>query len=417
MAIGSGLLATLPRGWDKNKNPDQQRQYLTDRLGSAKTDREKKLRGQILEQFNAGNPAAPASTTPAGTPPPPDLNTPGGIIQAQSQANQINEVNPFGSSSYSTGADGRVTRTTQMSPEETAMLARLNEQRTRAMGTAGATFSQVEQNARTPFNLDGIPQMPGDYEQFRRSTEDKVYDAFKRRTDDQFARQEQGLQQRLADQGIPVGSARWKAEMDQFSRNRNDASLDAQLTAFDAGGNEADRMFRNQGQLRNQAIDERQLVRDRPMQEYQSLMSGVSLNTPQYSQTQPVDVAGIAQPFALNNQQVQLQRDQYNWQKAQSGGGGGGGGGRRSGGGGSTYQPYQAQSTTIYPTTTPGQAPQQQSSGGSGIGNFVGNVLGSVANGVGNSLANRMSKSAMPGGAGIGGAVTGRTKFGGGGVW
>ena len=412
MAIGSGLLATLPRGWDKNKNADQQRQYLTDRLGSAKTDREKKLRGQILEQFNAGNPAPAASTTP-GAPPPPDLNTPGGIIQAQSQANQINEVNPFGSSSYSTGADGRVTRTNTMSPEETAMLARLNQQRERAMGTAGATFSQVEQNARTPFNLDGIPQMPGDYEQFRRSTEDKVYDAFRRRTDDQFARQEQGLQQRLADQGIPVGSERWKAEMTQFSRNRNDAQLDAQLTAFDAGSKESQNMFNNQADLRNQAIDERQLVRDRPMQEYQSLMSGVSLNTPQYSQTQPVDVAGIAQPFALNNQQVQLQRDQYNWQKAQSGGVGGGGGGRRSGGGGSTYQPYQAQSTTIYPTTTPGQAPQQQSSGG-GMGGFLGNVLGSVANGIGQGLA---GTKRVQTGAGIGGAVTGRTKFGGGGVW
>lgn len=410
MAINTGLLAKLPKDWDKGKNADQQRDYLKGRLESAKTPYEKQIRQQIFDQFSASNPAAPASTTP-GAPPPPDLNTPGGIIQAQSQANQINEVNPFGSSSYSTGPDGRVTRTTQMSPEETAMLARMNQQRERAMGTAGATFSQVERNAQTPFNLDGIPQMPGDYEQFRRSTEDKVYDAFKRRTDGQFARQEQGLQQKLADQGIPVGSARWKAEMDQFSRNRNDASLDAQLTAFDAGGNEADRMFRNQGQLRNQAIDERQLVRDRPMQEYQSLMSGVSLNTPQYSQTQPVDVAGIAQPFALNNQQVQLQRDQYNWQKAQSGGGGGGG--RRSGGGGSTYQPYQAQSTTIYPTTTPGQAPQQQSSGG-GMGGFLGNVLGSVANGIGQGLA---GTKRVQTGAGIGGAVTGRTKFGGGGVW
>jgi len=412
MAIGTGLLATLPRGWDKNKNVDQQREYLQGRLGSARTDRERQVRGQIMEQFNAGNPAAPATTTP-GAPPPPNLNTPEGIIQAQTNANQINEVNPFGSSSYSTGADGRVTRTTSMSPEETDMLARLNQQRQRAMGTAGATFSQVEQNARTPFNLDGIPQMPGDYEQFRRQTEDKVYGAFRRRSDDRFAKEEQGMQQRLADQGIPVGSERWKAEMQQFGRTKSDADLDAQLTAFDAGSRESQNMFQNQGQLRNQAIDERQLMRDRPMQEYQTLMDGVSLNTPQYSQTQPVDVAGITQPFALNNQQVQLQRDQYNWQKAQGGGGGGGGGGRRSGGGGQA-QPYQAQSTTIYPTTTPGQEPQAQSSSGGGIGGFLANVGGSIANGIGNSLA---GAKRVQTGAGIGGAVKGRTKFGGGGVW
>lgn len=411
MAIGSGLLATLPKGWDKGKDINAQRAYLEARNASAKTDREKDIRGQILQQFNAGNPSAPAATTP-GTPPPPDLNTPGGIIQAQSQANQINEVNPFGSSSYSTGPDGRVTRTTSMSPEETAQLARMNQQRERAMGTAGATFSQVEANARTPFNLDGIPQMPGDYEQFRRSTEDKVYDAFKRRTDDQFARQEQAMQQRLADQGIPVGSERWKAEMTQFSRNRNDAQLDAQLTAFDAGSKESQNMFNNQNTLRSNAIDERLLQREQPIQEYQSLMSGVSLNTPQYSQTQPVDVAGIAQPFALNNQQVQLQRDQYNWQKAQ-GGGGGGGGGRRSGGGGIARQDVMPGSTTIYPTTTPGQAPQQQSSSGGGIGGFLGNVAGSIAQGIGQGLAGTKRTT----GAGIGGAVTGRTKFGGGGVW
>lgn len=410
MAIGTGLLATLPKGWDKNKNVDQQREYLQGRLGSARTDRERQVRGQIMEQFNAGNPAAPAATTP-GAPPPPDYNTPGGIVQAQSQANQINEVNPFGSSSYSTGPDGRVTRTTSMSPEETATLARLNQQRDRSLGTAGATFSQIERNAQNPFNLDGIPQAPGDYEQFRRSTEDKVYDAFKRRTDDQFSRQEQGLQQRLADQGIPVGSERWKAEMTQFSRNRNDANLDAQLTAFDAGSKESQNMFQNQNTLRSNAIDERLLQREQPMQEYQSLMQGVGLNTPQYSQTQPVDVAGIVQPFALNNQQVQLQRDQYEWQKKQSGGGGGGG--RRSGGGSNVNRPaVMPSSTTIYPTTTPGQAPQQ-SSGGSGFGQFVGNVAGSIANGIGNSLAGTKRQT----GAGIGGAVTGRTKFGGGGVW
>lgn len=414
MAIGTGLLATLPKGWDKNKNVDQQREYLQGRLGSARTDRERQVRGQIMEQFNAGNPAAPAAASTPVAPPPPDLNTPGGLIQAQTQANQINEVNPYGSSTYSTGADGRTTRTTSMSPEETAALARMNEMRTRELGTAGATFSQIERNAQNPFNLDGIPQAPGDYADFRRSTEDKVYDAFRRRTDDQFSRQEQGLQQRLADQGIPVGSERWKAEMTQFSRNRNDANLDAQLTAFDAGSKESQNMFTNQNTLRSNAIDERLLQREQPMQEYQSLMQGVGLNTPQYSQTQPVDVAGIAQPFALNNQQVQLQRDQYNWQKAQSGGGGGGGGRRSGGGGRSTYQPYSAQPTTIYPTTTPGQAPQQQSSSGSGMGGFVSNVLGSVANGIGNSLASKRTTN----GAGIGGTVgAGRTKFGGGGVW
>lgn len=408
MAIGTGLLAKLPKGWDKGKDETQQRQFLTDRLAGAKTPYEKQIRQQTLDQFGG---AAPAAATPAG-PAAPNLNTPEGIIQAQTNANQINEVNPFGSSSYSTGADGRVTRTNTMSPEETAMLARLNQQRERAMGTAGATFSQVEQNARTPFNLDGIPQMPGDYEQFRRQTEDKVYGAFRRRSDDRFAKEEQGMQQRLADQGIPVGSERWKAEMQQFGRTKSDADLDAQLTAFDAGSRESQNMFQNQGQLRNQAIDERQLMRDRPMQEYQTLMDGVSLNTPQYSQTQPVDVAGITQPFALNNQQVQLQRDQYNWQKAQ-GGGGGGGGGRRSGGGGQA-QPYQAQSTTIYPTTTPGQEPQQQSSGGGGFGGFLANVGGSIANGIGQGLA---GAKRVQTGAGIGGAVKGRTKFGGGGVW
>lgn len=409
MPIGTGLLAKLPKGWDKGKDETQQRQYLTDRLAGAKTPYEKQIRQQTLDQFGG---AAPAAATPAG-PAAPNLNTPEGIIQAQTNANQINEVNPFGSSSYSTGADGRVTRTTSMSPEETDMLARLNQQRQRAMGTAGATFSQVEANARQPFNLDGIPQMPGDYQQFRQDTENRVYDAFRRRSDDRFAREEQGLQQRLADQGIPVGSERWKAEMTQFGRTRSDANLDAQLTAFDAGSKESQNMFNNQADLRNQAIDERQLMRDRPIEEYQTLMNGVSLNTPQYSQTQPVDVAGITQPFALNNQQVQLQRDQYNWQKAQ--GGGGGGGGRRSGGGGSTYQPYQAQSTTIYPTTTPGQEPQAQSSSGGGLGGFVGNVLGSVANGIGNSLA---GAKRAPGGSGIGGTLgKGRTKFGGGGIW
>ena len=54
----------------------------------------------------------------------PDAPDPAMLIQAQTQANRVNQIGPYGSSTYSTGPDGQATQTSTLSPEMQAVAAR-----------------------------------------------------------------------------------------------------------------------------------------------------------------------------------------------------------------------------------------------------------------------------------------------------
>ena len=55
----------------------------------------------------------------------PDAPDPAMLIQAQTQANRVNQVGPYGSSTYSTGPDGQATQTSTLSPEMQAVADRV----------------------------------------------------------------------------------------------------------------------------------------------------------------------------------------------------------------------------------------------------------------------------------------------------
>ena len=55
----------------------------------------------------------------------PDAPDPAMLIQAQTQANRVNQIGPYGSSTYSTGPDGQATQTSTLSPEMQAVADRV----------------------------------------------------------------------------------------------------------------------------------------------------------------------------------------------------------------------------------------------------------------------------------------------------
>jgi hypothetical protein len=55
----------------------------------------------------------------------PDAPDPQMLIQAQTQANRVNQIGPYGSSTYSTGPDGQATQTSELSPEMQAVADRV----------------------------------------------------------------------------------------------------------------------------------------------------------------------------------------------------------------------------------------------------------------------------------------------------
>ncbi|MEQ8346890.1 MAG: hypothetical protein RIB84_15760 [Sneathiellaceae bacterium] len=90
----------------------------------------------------------------------------------------------------------------------------------------------------------------------RQGIEDALYRRAAARLDPQWQQQEQALAAQLANQGIPIGSAAYDAEMDRFARARNDAYAAATNDAILAGGGEQSRLFGLGLAGRQQGFDE-----------------------------------------------------------------------------------------------------------------------------------------------------------------
>lgn len=69
------------------------------------------------------------------------------LIRMQEQYNRVNTSNPFGSQSYGTGADGRTTFTTTLSPQMQALVDR-------GMGLAGRDMQRYQ----APQGMEGLIQ-------------------------------------------------------------------------------------------------------------------------------------------------------------------------------------------------------------------------------------------------------------------
>ena len=74
----------------------------------------------------------------AGSTKQPDAPDPAMLIQAQTQANRVNQIGPYGSSTYSTGPDGQATQTSTLSPE-------MQEVYDRVFAQAGKEPEQAQQ--------------------------------------------------------------------------------------------------------------------------------------------------------------------------------------------------------------------------------------------------------------------------------
>jgi hypothetical protein len=109
---------------------------------------------------------------------------------------------------------------------------------------------QIQRSLQTQ-NLTAMPQLyqqPGQSDPYgmdvsRQSVEGALYQRTAARLDPQWQEQEQALSAQLANQGIPIGSAAYNAEMDRFSRAKNDAYAAANNDAILAGGGEQSRLF------------------------------------------------------------------------------------------------------------------------------------------------------------------------------
>jgi hypothetical protein len=214
----------------------------------------------------------------------------------QQLLNMVDQVGPNGSLTYSqngstsfTGADGktytvpRFTATTSLTPAQQQLLDLTNKTKAN-LGQIG-----VDQSAKIGTLLGSNLKLGNE------ATEARLMELGSARLDPKFARDEDALRTRLANQGIQPGSAAWNAEMTQFGQGKNDAYNQLLLSG------------------RQLADTEVQAERNAPINEITALLSGSQVSNPSFTSTPTTGVGGVDYTGMVNNN-YNAATSQYNTQ-------------------------------------------------------------------------------------------------------
>jgi hypothetical protein len=222
----------------------------------------------------------------------------------QAAWNRPQEVNPYGSLTYSFDDEGNLVRETQLSPEQQKLL----EQRQQTdLGLGGMAQDQMAlaqgQGAFAPTDL---PQMPGGggFDEERQRIEEEIYKRDAAVLDERFAREQDQLIQYLYDTGKTPGTEAWENALREFGENKDNAYSQARQGAVAFAGQEQQARYGMGMGARQQAYGEQ-------LQQYQlpyQTMGGVlgmqaGIQNPAFTPMQGinmpgVDVAGTALGYA-----------------------------------------------------------------------------------------------------------------------
>lgn len=184
---------------------------------------------QLSDPLNifGGNPQYSEKNKPPESPTPPD---PLAMIDAQARANYVSQYGPTGSMEYRQDPEGRWSVHRSFSPELQGLY---NQQ----LGLLGQ-----------PLNMD--------FSADSNRVEQATFDRARSLLDPMFSQQERSLEQRLANQGLPMGGEAYSGEMNRFGTNRNEAYNRAALDAVMAGRQEQGRLFGQQLQGRQSEFNQ-----------------------------------------------------------------------------------------------------------------------------------------------------------------
>lgn len=217
----------------------------------------------------------------------------------QLKANRANQVNQDGTLTWThTGddPDSGWTETTSLNPAAQAIYNKQQALSGAYADTALTGFDKIKGLLSDPnldmsdprLSMDGAPKRAIDVGQ-------TAQDAIMARLNPQFKNQEADLQNRMANQGITLGSDAYSREMNQFQSGRNDAMSQAALQGIGL-----DRQNRQDFmQDRSNALQEIMQLKDRPLNLVNALRSGAQVNAPQFG--------NYAQQSGVTQQTPQMQ--------------------------------------------------------------------------------------------------------------
>lgn len=228
--------------------------------------------------------------------------------QAQATANRVNQINPYGSIQYyQTGVDAQgnpqYSAAASLSPEQQALLNAQNYQSMGLAQTANQALPSVYNTYTQAFDINPFVQgqLPRNLQQnldmFQgMSGWNRASNLMMQRLAPQMQRQEDRLEQQLANQGISRGSEAYTRAKQDLAMQQNDLLNQAQLEAQNVQQN----LFNQElaaGQFGNQAMLAQQqannaarqgnfqlasYLRGLPLQELNALRAGSQVTNPSF---------------------------------------------------------------------------------------------------------------------------------------
>jgi len=184
-----------------------------------------------------------------------------GLAAADTQANRVNQVTPYGSSTWSNNGN-TWTNTQSLSADQQALLNQSNQLKSNqgniALGLSGKLGT----------TLNG--EMPGVYDPTQATNQ--ATDQLMARINPMLDRQGNQLNTQLANQGITQGSEAWKNAQSDFGNQRNDAYTQAALQGINMGQSQ-------QAQQYSQGMTNR----NQPLNELNALQNGSQVTNPTFS--------------------------------------------------------------------------------------------------------------------------------------
>jgi hypothetical protein len=210
-------------------------------------------------------------------PPPPDYagaareTAQGNLAAAQTAtaANRVNQITPYGNLNYAeTGTDSRGnpiwTATQTLSPAQQQLLDYQNQTSAGLGRLSQQGLGYVENMLNTPFDVSALPSTGFNPSQ-------TYQDAYMQRLAPQIQQGQEQLQQRLANQGIPVGSVAYDRAMQNQAQRENDLLLGATTQGFGVGQ-----------QARQAALQEQAYLRNEPLNTLSAVRTGSQVTGPQF---------------------------------------------------------------------------------------------------------------------------------------
>lgn len=196
------------------------------------------------------------------------------LAKYTTQANRINQTNPYGSVSYSKTTDPSGnevwSQNTDLSPTNQNTLNAFQNMQ-------GGSLQNIQDTYSQPFDMQSVQDIA-----------DKSYGNYTQRLDPQWNQRQKATETQLANQGIAPGTEAYTNAMRDFNAGRNDAYTSAQNASFN---------------LMPQTYNLATSARQQPLQEYGQMQSTLMPQSPQFGNfSQQNQVAGPDYLGATNAQ-------------------------------------------------------------------------------------------------------------------